>query len=98
VPELPEAAIEAHVRALDARYEIGLTGDWEAAEIGLQAAAPYLRKQAQEEERERLKEVLLSELEGAGWSSGEEMPTDEVIDALDRVCERAALDSEERDA
>ncbi len=52
--------------------------------------------QARKEGREEAREALFSELEAAGWSSGEEIPVDEVEAAFARVLERAALDSTEQ--
>jgi len=49
------------------------------SDIRLQAAAPAIRKQ----ERERLKGAFFDRLEGAGWSQGEDIPTEAIDTAFD---------------
>lgn len=68
-------------------------GDTEAIERAVQVA---LQAEARSE-RQRLKEALFSELESGGWNSDGDIPAEEVKAALDRVIERAALDTQEAD-
>lgn len=54
-------------------------------------------KVIRDQERQRLKEALFSELEGMGWSSDSDIPAYTIEAAFDRIIERAALDTLEAD-